>query len=68
MSTRASLKRAIAAQPGWLVRTLKADIFAREVRPQWDAWGNETTKFNSASVREPELKPAISSIASLQAA
>ncbi|BAR62011.1 hypothetical protein NK6_8867 [Bradyrhizobium diazoefficiens] len=24
----------------------KADIFSREVREGWDAWGNETTKFN----------------------
>lgn len=42
----------------------KADIFARETRPLWDAWGNEITKFNSASVGEPELKPAIEQIAS----
>lgn len=24
----------------------KADIFSREQRPGWDAWGNEVTKFN----------------------
>lgn len=24
----------------------KADIFSREQRPDWDSWGNETSKFN----------------------
>jgi N6-adenosine-specific RNA methylase IME4 len=33
----------------------KADIFARQVRPGWDAWGLETTKFNSGQVGEPAL-------------
>lgn len=27
----------------------KADIFSREQRPGWDAWGNEVSKFNPQS-------------------
>jgi N6-adenosine-specific RNA methylase IME4 len=30
----------------------KADIFSREVRPGWDVYGNETTKFNPAAQTE----------------
>ncbi|MGJ4945032.1 MT-A70 family methyltransferase [Bradyrhizobium sp. HKCCYLS1011] len=36
----------------------KADIFAREVRPGWDAFGNEVTKFNSELIGEPALNVA----------
>ncbi len=36
----------------------KADIFARQERPGWDAWGNEVTKFNSELVGEPALNVA----------
>lgn len=27
----------------------RADLFSRQVRPGWTAWGNETTKFEAAS-------------------
>ncbi|WP_316200866.1 MULTISPECIES: MT-A70 family methyltransferase [unclassified Bradyrhizobium] len=43
----------------------KADIFSRQARPGWDAWGHETEKFTPAA--EPELKPAGDQIAILPA-
>jgi N6-adenosine-specific RNA methylase IME4 len=37
---------AVALYPGAVAR---ADIFARETRPGWTTWGNESTKFNEAA-------------------
>ncbi|MEY9575928.1 N6-adenosine-specific RNA methylase IME4 [Bradyrhizobium diazoefficiens] len=40
----------------------KADVFARQRRPGWDAFGDQLEKFTP--VGEPKLKPAIDPIAS----
>lgn len=34
------------------------ELFAREARPGWDVWGNETSKFGEAA-RLPELDPEL---------
>lgn len=36
----------IDAVPQWKDRTARLEMFARESRPGWAAWGNETSKFD----------------------
>lgn len=36
----------IDAVPQWVDRTSRLEMFARETRPGWTSWGNETTKFD----------------------
>ncbi|WP_316196539.1 MT-A70 family methyltransferase [Bradyrhizobium sp. SZCCHNS3053] len=33
----------------------KADIFARQQRPGWDAWGNEVSKFDNDNIQQAEI-------------
>lgn len=33
----------------YMPQARRADLFSRETRPGWDAWGNETAKFGSAA-------------------
>jgi N6-adenosine-specific RNA methylase IME4 len=37
---------------------LKADVFSREVRPGWDAWGNEVSKFAAANDNDSAISAA----------
>lgn len=47
----------------WLPDVRRAELFAREVRPNWEAWGAESTKFNQGeddecSVGQGQSEPA----------
>lgn len=41
----------------------RLDVFAREIRPGWDAWGNETTKFQHLESRHANAQGEIENVA-----
>lgn len=41
-------EEAYAWAEAYMPHAMRADLFSRQVRPGWDAWGDETTKFGSA--------------------
>lgn len=55
-SIHQSAQREHSRKPAWLHDTIDArlpnarrlEMFARSERPEWDVWGNETTKFSVA--------------------